>query len=60
MKNVIGAGGCNSAVRLLAVCVFAVGVCAVAAAKGTGTVLSEQGCGRATAYSEFNKIVTVS
>ncbi len=59
MKNVIRAGAWNPAVRLLAVCVFAADVCPVAVAQGTGTVLSEQGCGRATAYSEFNKIVTV-
>jgi hypothetical protein len=59
MKNVIRPGGWKSGIRLLAVCVFAAGVCPAAVAKGTGTVLSEQGCGRATAYSEFNKIVTV-
>lgn len=59
-SNAIRAGGWNSAVRLLAVCVFAAGVCPVATAKGTGIVLSEQGCEQATAYSEFNKIVTVS
>ena len=43
------------------VCAVFVLVCAcgVGVAAGELEVLSENGCGRATAYSEFNKIVTV-